>query len=561
MTWVLFLVSLAPSIRTLRGKNASLFSAGGGILICFDRGAADRRLQDPLDHVSATVSEIDPVLANLGDLVRSVRAAQAAFRQEGSYWEHRQKILQDKNAGRSTGPSGLPSPSPSRASDESPSSSGYPDRSTRQELYSNSSDKGKSAETASRSAPTVPDFSAYSTSAGQPDGKIRTLEGTRQKRSATGQMSVACPSDRLKAKLDTLVAQHFHDEDWMETVDDRIYALFDEDSLKAMFTCSCTKCRLARRLAIASSSQNGEGLQLDGMGDALRLLAMCILASKPFLIAVLLARGVDDDSFDDCRAETHLVEDTGIALEDARTLLRLKGLFFGVGITQYLRSSKKDDKPEDAERTWMLNELLELTRRLSSPNDPSERELQVKMVGQLTFTTTRKMATDRKNDVFPELWDDQMSLQSLGYLVIDMIWFLVGGSAMVKYMDELRLMELQRQRTTSRNTPYEWIKAISKDAFQELESEAELAQAFEVAYILIQPNGRFGLDGTTEENYIYADAKLRKLWPVSFLEYPVRDHGNRPNRSLDVWSISTRGSAEAADGGYVEMEEDVFKWL
>lgn len=525
------------------------------------RGAASQNLQDPCDHVSATISEIDPVLRNLVDLVRPVRAAQAKFRQEGSYWEHRQKILQVKNAGRSAGPSGLPSPSPSRASDESPSSMGYPDRSTRPEIYSEGSDKGKSAEIVPRSITVVPESSSHPTLAGMATGKGKSAERTWQGRSPeNGVFSIACPADRLKAKLDMLVEHHFHDEDWMQTLDDKISAILDEDSLKALFTCSCTKCRLSRRLAIASSSRSGEGLQLDGVPDALRLLAMCILAEKPFLISILLSRDVDDEVFDECRSETQLVEDTGIALEDARMLLRLKGLFFGVSMMRYLRSPKKDDKPQDGERTWLLNEILELTRKLSSPNNPSEQDFQDMMIGQLTFTTTRRMATDRRNDFFPELWEDQVSLQSLGFLIMDMIWFLVDGSAMVMYMDGLR------SKPTSRPplTPFDWIKRISREAFTKLESEPELAQAFEVAYILIQPTGRFGLNGTLEENFAYADLHLRKLWPVEFLEDPFRVGGHRQNKSLDMWSVDTKGSAsgEMVDTtNYVEMEGNIFKWL
>ena len=126
---------------------------------------------------------------------------------------------------------------------------------------------------------------------------------------------------------------------------------------------------------------------------------------------------------------------------------------------------------------------------------------------------------------------------------------------MVIYMDALR------SKPTSRPAgPFDWIKAISKEAFVKLEAEPELAQAFEVAYILIQPTGRFGLDGTPEENYAYADMHLRKLWPVSFLDDPFRVGGHRSNRSLDVWSVSTKASTEA-DANYVEMEGSVFKWL
>ncbi|KAG4412375.1 hypothetical protein IFR04_014495 [Cadophora malorum] len=536
---------------------STVFAVLGSIDNTSDKSTASQRLQDSCDHVSLTISEIDPVLQNLGTLVRPVRAAQAAFRQEGSYWEHRQKILQVKNAGRSTGPSGLPSPSPSRASDESPSSAGYPDRNTRPDFFLEGSDKGKGPEVTTRSITIIQDSSSYQTLTGRATGKPRPAARSQQSRSPpeAGQLSLACPTDRLKARLDLLVETHFHDDDWMYTVDDRIQAILDEDSLKALFTCACTRCRLSRRLAIASSGSNREGLQLDGVPDALRLLSMCILAEKPFLISLLLSRDIDDEVFEDCKSETQLVDATGIALEDARTLLRLKGLFFGVSMMRYLRSPKKDDKPQDGERTWLLNEILELTRKLSSPNDASELDLQTMMISQLTFTTTKRMDTDRLNDFFPELWDDDVSIQSVGFLIMDMIWFLVGGSSMVIYMDALR------SKPTSRPAgPFDWIKAISKEAFVKLEAEPELAQAFEVAYILIQPTGRFGLDGTPEENYAYADMHLRKLWPVSFLDDPFRVGGHRSNRSLDVWSVSTKASTEA-DANYVEMEGSVFKWL
>ena len=127
---------------------------------------------------------------------------------------------------------------------------------------------------------------------------------------------------------------------------------------------------------------------------------------------------------------------------------------------------------------------------------------------------------------------------------------------MVMYMDALR------SKPTSRPVgPFEWIKTISKEAFTQLEAEPELAQAFEVAYILVQPNGRFGLDGTVEEKYAYADMHLRKLWPVSFPEDPFRVGGHRSNKSLDAWSVVTKTSGDQADGNYVEMEGNVFKWL
>ncbi|KAH7379770.1 hypothetical protein BKA64DRAFT_235952 [Cadophora sp. MPI-SDFR-AT-0126] len=536
---------------------STVFAVLGSIDNSSDKSTAVHRLQEPCDHVSLTISEIDPVLHHLGTLVRPVRAAQAAFRQEGSYWEHRQKILQFKSAGRSAGPSGLPSPSPSRTSDESPSSAGYPDRNARQDFFSEGSDKGKSPEVTTRSITIIQDSSSHPTLTGRATGNSRPATRSQQSRSPPegGQLSLACPTDRLKARLDMLVEHHFHDEDWTHTVDDRIQSILDEDSLKALFTCACTRCRLSRRLAIASSSSNGEGLQLDGIPDAFRLLSMCILAEKPFLISLLLSRDIDDEVFEDCKSETQLVDATGIALEDARTLLRLKGLFFGASMMRYLRSPKKDDKPQDAERTWLLNEILELTRKLSSPNDASELDIQSMMISQLTFTTTKRMDTDRLNEDFPELWDDDVSIQSLGFLVMDMIWFLVGGSSMVTYMDALR------SKPTSRPAgPFDWIKAIPKEAFAKLEAEPELAQAFEVAYILIQPNGRFGLNGTPKENYEYADMHLRKLWPVSFLDDPFRVGGHRSNRSLDVWSVSTKASTEA-DANYVEMEGSVFKWL
>ncbi|KAL2061386.1 hypothetical protein VTL71DRAFT_7659 [Oculimacula yallundae] len=500
--------------------------------------ATSHHKQDPCDHVSSTISEIDPVLQNLATLVRPVRAAQAAFRQNGTYWEHRQRTLQVKNAGRAALPTGLPSPSPSRASDESPGSTSYPDRSVRPEFFSEGSSKGKSPEMSTKSISIIQQNSSHPNLTSKVTGRSKSAGISLQSKSppANDQISLACPTDWLKSRLDMLVEDHFHDQDWLQTVDDRIQSIFDEDSLKAMFTCTCSKCRLARRLAIASSIPQRGGLQLDGVSDAFRLLAMCILAGKPFLISLLLSREIDDEVFEVCNSETQMVDATGISLDDARTLLKLKNLFFGVSIMRYLRSSKSEDKPQDGERTWLLNEILELTRKLSSPDDASERDLRSMMVGQLVFTTTKRMDGERLNGNFPELWDDDMSVQSLGFLVMDM-------------------------PTSRPSGAFDWLKTISKEAWNDLDAEPELAQAFEVAYILIQPNGRFGLDGTPEQNYSYADMNLRKLWPVTFPDDPFRVGGNLSNRSLDIWSIPAKAPGDQADGDYLEMAGNVFKWL
>ncbi|KAK2623590.1 hypothetical protein QTJ16_007144 [Diplocarpon rosae] len=535
-------------ILELAGLVSDDLSTVFGVLGSFDntssRNITSQELQEPCDHASSIISEIDPVLQNLNVMVRPVRNAQAALRKEGSYWEHRQKFLQVKNAGRSSTPSDFPSPSPSGDSDESfssagypdrtmrlgslsESSTGYPDRTMRLGSLSESSDKGKKSEVASRSIASLRDSLPQSIVTSPATGRSKgTWPGKFPPRK--GRLSVACPSDFLKASIEMLVEHHFQDDDWWQTLDERISVILDEDSLKAMFTCSCTKCRLARRLTI-SSMKNGGGLQLDRIEDSLRLLAMCILAEKPFLISVLLSVEVDDRVFEEFSSETQVVDETGIAIGDARVLLRFKGLFFGVGILRYLRSSRKEDMPQDGERTWILNEMLELTRMLSSPSDGQE-DIQEKSIGQLTFTTTRRMAADRLNEDFPELWTDQVSPQSIGFLVMDMIWFLVGGSAL---------------------------------AFAKLESEPELAQAFEVAYILIQPCGRFGIEGSPGEKYTYADLHLRKLWSNEFLESPTRAGGSKHKRSLDVCSISTRSSTmDTADtANYVEIEGDVFKWI
>ncbi|PBP26347.1 hypothetical protein BUE80_DR002605 [Diplocarpon rosae] len=564
-------------ILELAGLVSDDLSTVFGVLGSFDntssRNITSQELQEPCDHASSIISEIDPVLQNLNVMVRPVRNAQAALRKEGSYWEHRQKFLQVKNAGRSSTPSDFPSPSPSGDSDESfssagypdrtmrlgslsESSTGYPDRTMRLGSLSESSDKGKKSEVASRSIASLRDSLPQSIVTSPATGRSKgTWPGKFPPRK--GRLSVACPSDFLKASIEMLVEHHFQDDDWWQTLDERISVILDEDSLKAMFTCSCTKCRLARRLTI-SSMKNGGGLQLDRIEDSLRLLAMCILAEKPFLISVLLSVEVDDRVFEEFSSETQVVDETGIAIGDARVLLRFKGLFFGVGILRYLRSSRKEDMPQDGERTWILNEMLELTRMLSSPSDGQE-DIQEKSIGQLTFTTTRRMAADRLNEDFPELWTDQVSPQSIGFLVMDMIWFLVGGSALVIYIDGLRSRPNSRPPVTS----FDWIKRIPKKAFAKLESEPELAQAFEVAYILIQPCGRFGIEGSPGEKYTYADLHLRKLWSNEFLESPTRAGGSKHKRSLDVCSISTRSSTmDTADtANYVEIEGDVFKWI
>ncbi|KAI9051790.1 hypothetical protein LZ554_004057 [Drepanopeziza brunnea f. sp. 'monogermtubi'] len=538
-------------ILELAGRVSDGLSAVFGVL----RDLVTQRLQVPCRHVSRTISEIDPVLQSLGVMVRQVRHAQAAFRKEGNYWEHRQKILQVNNAGRSSGPSDLPTPSPSRASNESPSSISYPDRIIRPEIVVGDTNKGKGPEgvTRSTSIPEITHSSLADRAIAKPKGSKRTWQGRPPP--INSQISIACQADRLKAKLEMLLERHFHDKDWIKTLDNEISFILDEESLRAMFNCSCEICIPARGLAISSSNRGGE-LQLDGVGDSLRLLATCILAEKPFLIILLLSVDIDDDAFEECKSETQLVGLARIAPVDARILLQLKGLFFGVGIMRYLRSSRKEDLPQEVERAWILTEILELTRKLSFPTDASDKEIRDMMIGQLTFTTTTQMETDRTNKCFPELWEDQVSIQSLGFIIMDMIWFLVGGSSLVVHMDGLRSKPTSRPPATS----FDWIKRITKETFAKLENQPELAQAFEVAYILIQPTGRFGLNGTPGENYAYADLHLRRLWTVEAPGDSSRGLERSRNKSLDASTKETAG--EIADSGnYIEMRENVFKWL
>ncbi|KAI6707838.1 hypothetical protein JHW43_009632, partial [Diplocarpon mali] len=551
------LLKILELAGTVSDDLSTVFGVLGSLDDTSSRNITSPGLQEPCDHASSIISEIDPVLQNLNLMVRPVRLAQAALRKEGSYWEHRQRFLQVKTAGRAATPSDLPSPSPSGDSDESFSSAGYPDRTMRLQTSSDRPDPARRSGVAARSIASLRDSLPPSIGTGSSAaGKSRGAGPGRGPR-RPGRRSVVCPADALKAALDELVGNHFHEEDWWQSLDERIGLLLDEDSLDAMFACACNKCRLARRLAI-SSSKSGGGLQLDGIEDALRLLAMCILAERPFLISVLLSVEVDDRVFAGFASERQLVDETGLALGDARTLLRFKGLFFGLGITRYLRSARKEDVPPDGERTWILHEMLELTRMLSFPGG-APQDLHDRTIGDLTFTTTRRMATDRVNDAFPDLGADPVAPQSLGFLIMDMIWFLVGGSALVVYMDALR----SRSSSRPAATPFEWIKRIPKKAFAKLESEPELAQAFEIAYILTHPAGRFGIDGSPRDAYSYADLHLRKLWPKFFLEGPARGASAQQPRGRDASSISTRSSAtEMADpASYVEIEGDVFRWI
>ncbi|EKD13632.1 hypothetical protein MBM_08350 [Drepanopeziza brunnea f. sp. 'multigermtubi' MB_m1] len=474
-------------ILELAGRVSDGLSAVFGVL----RDLIAQRLQVPGRHVSRTISEIDPVLQSLDVMVRQVLQSQAVFRKKSNYWEHRQKILQANDAGRSSGPSDLPTPSPSRTSNESPSSISYPDRIIRPEIAVSDSDKGKGPEDVTRrtSIPEITHSSLADRAIAKPKGSERTWQGKPPP--INSQISVAYQADRLKAKLEMLLERHFHDKDWIQKLDNEISVILDEESLRAMFNCSCEICIPARGLATSSSNRGGE-LQLDGVGDSLRLLATCILAEKPFLIILLLSVDIDDDAFEECKSETQLVGLARIALVDARILLQLKGLFFGVGIMRYLRSSRKEDIPQEAERAWILTEILELTRKLSFPTDAFDEEIRDMMIGQLTFATTAQMATDRT-----------ISSQSLGFIIMDMIWFL-------------------------------------------------LAQAFEVAYILIQPTGRLGLNGTPGENYAYADLHLRRLWTVEAPGDSSRGLDRSRNKSLDASTKETAG--EIADlGNYVEM--------
>lgn len=363
-------------------------------------------------------------------------------------------------------------------------------------------------------------------------------------------LQIECATEKLKSKLEQLkgklseLKDDFHQNDLTSISDERIRSILSTVILHAPCSVSCARCPQFRP---------DYPIRFERKETAQRLFAMCILVDDPFLICQLLTKGLDDAKFGACKSEEDLVRDTSIPPGTAKELFKLKDSFFRVSIVKYIRSKRADnDLPEDAERHFVMDELLIMMEQLEA-RAKAGRRYSIS-IGELTIKKSSKMVYERPIGRCPPFWDGEVSIQTLGSLVLDVIWFLIGGSQNVLRLDGHRF----RDTWTAA-----WVRLIPPEEIKRLRSEPKLEKAFELAWIMIQPRGPFGLSGIDVDDYHWAVVHFHQIWP-QIEEDNIEDPGPSRSRSPDAMSVSTRNPGIdrfSASESYEEINAPDLRWL
>jgi hypothetical protein len=268
---------------------------------------------------------------------------------------------------------------------------------------------------------------------------------------------MACPLDAVKRKLIELLEKS-HEPNWSKSLDSRLSAIFDDGIVQDLASCSCFQ---------------GLGIELAaGITSRRRLFATCIIIEKPNLINNFLLSDFDDNKFVAARSDCDVIH---VNRHDATILWKAKYLFFGVKLARYLRSSATNNRPGDEERNWLINELLELLRKFAKPTNDREVELRYN-------TTTHNVAigridiseVDQTEVTILTTPNDAITIHSIGFLILDILWFIRGGRLAVTAFDDQRTATLHLIRKFS--TPLIDLEG----------SNNALSQAFEMAWVMIQ---------------------------------------------------------------------------
>jgi hypothetical protein len=360
-----------------------------------------------------------------------------------------------------------------------------------------------------------------------------------------------CATEKLKTKLEQLkgelnkLLEEFRKLDLTSIPEEKIRSILSPVTLCAPCSRPCARCQ---------QFETACPIQFEHIASAQRLFVICILIDDPLLICLLLSKGFNDAKFGACRSEEDLIKDAGISPNAAKALLNLKHPFFRVSIVKYIRSRRQDnDCPQDTERNFVMDEMLDLMGKLEVRAKAGQNGTQKSIrIEDLTFAKSSPLIYDRPIRQCPPSWDDEVSVQSLGFLLLDIIWFLIGGSNTVLRLDKFRYGDAWT---------VEGVKLTPKEELQKLGNEPKLETAFELAWILVQPSGKFGLSGVNGRNYHWAVEHFHKIWPQMDFDI-IQDP--EPSRSPDAMSVST--SNHGADGfshfeAYEEIDAPETRWL
>ncbi|KAH8669673.1 hypothetical protein BGZ60DRAFT_515286 [Tricladium varicosporioides] len=377
-----------------------------------------------------------------------------------------------------------------------------------------------------------------------------------------------CLVDRTKRQLHGLLIIS-QQPGWRDGLDVELDAILGHSSSN-IFSCPCTSCQGSLTTENQTSDQTQDGVHLEQMHRYIRLLATCIIADYPFLIFKLASKGFDDAQFNSCTDAFVISAIPGITEKQAKRLFALKHSFLDggrVNLFRYLRSTrpnqappgKRDDVPSDAERNWLLDEMLELLRILALPQTAAERKLPEDCrIGDITIRIDpERMAADRhpKESTRVNMCHGLITVQSVGYLILDLIGFIIKGGYWIWYQDA------KRGRPGNN---YNWAKKLPLEELTGQPGYRDLIEAFELAWIMIQEDQDFTfpqIPGRNTFEYIYE--QFAKVWSLTRDEEGENFETIRADRfsTTTLSSFSTMNLRNLGTSHAPEISPEIFRWI
>lgn len=361
------------------------------------------------------------------------------------------------------------------------------------------------------------------------------------------------------------------DPSWSRTYNREFEDIFQDSHITEFLRCRCTLCHETRQQREPVLGDDEFASLLEKLKRSLRLFATCIISDLPLHIYLFIQLGFEDVEFDECMSETELRAKTGISTEQAKQLLKSKDAFFDgkrVNLFDYLRLTIVSPCPQPPERKWLQEEILSLLEKLALPEEACARRLpKDTRIGDITIRDFMQRTDGILEGASGSSNEDEsvevrayretpVSMRALGYVMVDVIFFLLVGYHGVSWLDR------------NRRTSAEWLKeSLMKDMsirprpfLKEIDKDTELKKAFELAWVMTCPNENFGFQkgGQGKDEYGTISELFRRTWQ-SALYPPSSDL--ETERSSEAATFSIRSASSPRSSEYREIAPDSFRWM
>jgi hypothetical protein len=368
-----------------------------------------------------------------------------------------------------------------------------------------------------------------------------------------------------------LLLMESDDPSWSQTYNREFEDIFKDSRVTGFLRCSCTRCHETRGQREPVLDDDEFASLLEKLKRSWRLFATCIISDCPLLIYLFLQLEFEDIKFDQCMSETELRVKTGISPDEAKLLLKSKDAFFDgrrVNLFDYIRLTTNSPCPQPPERKWLQEEMLALLEKLALPEGACARRLpRDTRIGDITVRDFMHRTDGAPEGVSGSSNEEEpiqvrayretpVSMRALGYVMVDVIFFLLDGYHGVSWLDRNRLMNaewLRESLTKDLSTrPRQFLREIDKDT--------ELKRSFELAWVMTCPNENFGFQKGSEgkDEYGTVSQHFRRTWQ-SALYPPSNDR--ETERSSEAPTFSIRSARSPRTNDYREIAPNTFRWM